>query len=454
MRSFSPIMDNENENILRNIGGVSENNLKDKLICSDDSDMNINSIEHSPYIDTDSLAMKLTSYKNGFSVLSLNAQSLAAKFDSISILISDLLANGYEFSVICIQETWISKEKDTSLFCLPNYYFEHTPARTSLHGGAALYINKKYSYTITDNFSTSETFDGILAEISGHNLLKPVTIMNIYKPPGSYTNVNIEAFITEISPTLNKLSKTKSESIVLGDFNIDLLKISERVVYQQYLDTFFSSGFVPRITLPTRLSRRSGSLIDQIFHRNISTESKFDAGIIVSQISDHFPYFMCLDICQQKHQNPKEINVLTYNETAIQNFSSQLYNTNIQSKLEPDLCTNPNKNCQVILNDVCSAHKSHFPVKTVKFSKYKHKKSNWITSGIIRSIYNRDRLYRKLKSTAFNSDAYVSIQTNLNTINKILKVTMRLAKKKFYAKQFENFKYDMKKTWQNIKKYP
>ena len=334
---------------------------------------------------------------------------------------------------------------------MPNYHFEHTPARASSHGGTALYIHKKYSYTITDHFNLSETFDGIMTEITGHNLIKPVNIMNIYKPPGNYTNQNIETFLNEISPTLNKLSKSKSESIVVGDFNIDLLKISERTVYQQYLDIFFSSGFVPRITLPTRLSRRSGSLIDQIFHRNINTESHYNTGIIVSQISDHFPYFLCLDICQEKYHPPKKINVSTFNETAVENFSNQLHDTNILSKLEPDICTDPNDNCQVIHQEMCSAHESHFPIKTVIFSKYKHKKSNWITSGIIKSIYNRDRLYRKLKSKVFNSVAYMEIQTNLFTINTILKKTIRLAKKQFYAKQFENFKYDMKKTWQNIK---
>ena len=119
MLSFSLKMDNENDinnDILNNIGGFSENNIKDKLTFSDDSDININSIKHSSYIDTDSLALKLTHFKNDFSVLSLNAQSLAAKFDSLSILISDLLSNGYEFSVICIQETWITKDKETSLY--------------------------------------------------------------------------------------------------------------------------------------------------------------------------------------------------------------------------------------------------------------------------------------------------------------------------------------------------
>ena len=207
------------------------------------------------------------------------------------------------------------------------------------------------------------------------------------------------------------------------------MKINERNVYQQYIDQFLSSGFIPRIPLPTRLSRRSGSLIDQIFHRNIGTERKYASGIVVSKISDHFPYFICLDINQERNLPPKKVIISTYNEAAVSNFSNEVDDTDILSKLDPDLCTVPDQNCRIILDDLGTAYKKKFPVKTVKFSKYKHKNSKWITSGIIRSIYNRDRLYRKLKSKPVNSEAYNTLETNLSTIDKILKVSKRLAKK-------------------------
>ena len=41
--------------------------------------------------------------------------------------------------------------------------------------------------------------------------------------------------------------------------------------------------------------------------------------------------------------------------------------------------------------------KKHYPIKTVKLNKRKHKGTKWITSGIIKSIKNN--LYRKLKDT-------------------------------------------------------
>ncbi len=41
--------------------------------------------------------------------------------------------------------------------------------------------------------------------------------------------------------------------------------------------------------------------------------------------------------------------------------------------------------------------------KFVKYNKYKHKKSKWITSGIIKPIQYRDNLYKKLKTTNPNS---------------------------------------------------
>ena len=56
-----------------------------------------------------------------------------------------------------------------------------------------------------------------------------------------------------------------------------------------YLDTLLEQGILPLITLPTRIFNRSASLIAHIA-TNISDDS-YDTGIIVSDISDHFPVF-------------------------------------------------------------------------------------------------------------------------------------------------------------------
>ena len=44
--------------------------------------------------------------------------------------------------------------------------------------------------------------------------------------------------------------------------NINLLKIKEKDFVNEYFDMIVSSRFFPRITLPTRISNSSATLID------------------------------------------------------------------------------------------------------------------------------------------------------------------------------------------------
>ncbi len=70
------------------------------------------------------------------------------------------------------------------------------------------------------------------------------------------------------------------------------------------------------------------------------------------------------------------------------------------------------------------------PTKLIKYDKYKHKKSKWVTFGIIESIQFRDNLYKKIKMTDPTSIEFARLQINRNTYNKILKNSIRLCKKK------------------------
>ncbi len=63
----------------------------------------------------------------------------------------------------------------------------------------------------------------------------------------------------------------------------------------------------------------------------------------------------------------------------------------------------PNINYNSLHKVLQNAKNKHMPSKVVKYNKYKHKTSNWITYGIIKSIYYRDNLYKKMKMTDSNS---------------------------------------------------
>ena len=84
----------------------------------------------------------------------------------------------------------------------------------------------------------------------------------------------------------------------------------------------------------------------------------------------------------------------------------------------------------------------HFPIKRVKFNKYKHKTTPWITNGILISLKCRDKLCRELKTTGFTPLEYASKKLNFDTYNSILTKSIRHAKKSYYHSQFTTHKKD------------
>ena len=90
------------------------------------------------------------------------------------------------------------------------------------------------------------------------------------------------------------------------------------------------------------------------------------------------------------------------------------------------------------------------PLKRIKLHKYKHKKTEWITAGIIRSIKFRDNLYKRMKQVLHDTPDYYQLKQNLATYNKILKRTIRNAKTKYYYSKFHKCGSDTRKTWNTI----
>ncbi len=82
---------------------------------------------------------------------------------------------------------------------------------------------------------------------NGLVLAKPINIVNIYRPPKDDLE-HYKEFIEEFSYILDKLEKDKNKVIISGDFNIDLLKINDKQIINEYFDTLTSHRFYPKIT--------------------------------------------------------------------------------------------------------------------------------------------------------------------------------------------------------------
>ena len=87
----------------------------------------------------------------------------------------------------------------------------------------------------------------------------------------------------------------KSNCIIVGDLNIDLMKHETHYNTGEFLNTMLSHGFMPTILLPTRVTNRSYTLIDHIFYYSKTFKNNFLTGNLFTDISDHFANFLLLD---------------------------------------------------------------------------------------------------------------------------------------------------------------
>ena len=102
----------------------------------------------------------------------------------------------------------------------------------------------------------------------------------------------METFIDYLSKTLAKINKENKECYISGDFNIDLLKYDTNNEYSEFLNTVTSSGFLPHILHPTRITEYSSTIIDNIYGNNFQHKSQ--SGNILIKFADHFSQFLSI----------------------------------------------------------------------------------------------------------------------------------------------------------------
>ena len=99
-------------------------------------------INESKYYDLNDLILVKDMLKNTFNILSLNIESINAKWDLFQATIEFLESYGINFSAITIQETWL--DEDPKIHELNNFTSFDQPRTCSQHGGLKTFIRKNY----------------------------------------------------------------------------------------------------------------------------------------------------------------------------------------------------------------------------------------------------------------------------------------------------------------------
>ena len=285
------INDSKNDQLQRNhFDDFDRSNLNDI-----DPDKNyideINSLMVSNYHDENSFNVKYGGNKS-FSVFLLNLRSLPDHFRELTSYLDCL---NVEFKIIALTETWL-KEHHTN-YTLPNYVFEQEYRSRLRGGGVCLYIHHSLTYKLRDDLklipreiathksakSADKEINSIFVEIDKYSTStkRNIIVGCIYRPPSS----SMGEFNELLRNLFDKLERENKLLYITADFNCNTLL--NNITTDEFTNIFSSNHLYPLINRPTRVTKNSSTLIDNIYCNIPNLSNCVEAGLLHVNISDH-----------------------------------------------------------------------------------------------------------------------------------------------------------------------
>ena len=239
----------------------------------------------------------------------------------------------------------------------------------------------------------------------------------IYRHPKS----NAKLFVDELNKTLEQLKTTKV--YLIDDININIFSINNAKYASDYGNVLAGNGYFPLITLPTRVSDVSSTLMNHLI-TNDHKNSIFP-GIIKTDVTDHYPIFCSINaftFSSKPNQQMYKRDLLNFNA---ENFCEDLHKL-ILNFFPQDNAINPN-NLNMIFNNFINIFKTaidnYAPLKKLSRRQRKLKLKPWITRGLLISIKHKQKLYLSqfINGNTEKRNFYKKYVNKLNKIKFIFK---------------------------------
>ena len=218
-------------------------------------------------------------------------------------------------NTVVFTETWLNNSIHGSLLHWDNFQLvrlDRERIRDKKGGGVCIYVKSSISFEIVDNFShlLKKNMEFIYLRIKPH-MQKPINLLGIYRPPDG----DCKVFLQHITDMIKQIDRSRSETIIIGDFNIDFN--NKKVIASSKLNTLETKYALKQvIKANTRVTGTSSSCI-YLLYTDISNISEY--GVLNYDISDHFPIYgadwalarnlrnqLCMDIKTAKANTIKD----------------------------------------------------------------------------------------------------------------------------------------------------
>ena len=221
-------------------------------------------------------------------VLQLNVRGINSKQSQLKELIDTSIQDSHP-DLLLLSETWLTPNSPDPK--IPGYTIYRGDRHFKKGGGVAIIASCKLRCTIRKDLSSkmceSEIITVAVELRNGNSCL----VSSMYRPP----NTDISMFLASYSSMLCAMKKEKPANIIIGlDHNLDFLKSAKHEPTNNFIETNLDFGMIPTVTRPTRITKSTATLIDNILvSQNLC--GRYISNILVNDMSDHLPSVCVLE---------------------------------------------------------------------------------------------------------------------------------------------------------------
>ena len=223
---------------------------------------------------------------------------------------------------------------------------------------------------------------------------------------------------------------------------MDLLKSSIHKQTNVFTEMLLDNGMIPTITKPTRISKTTVTLIDNILVSEDLQET-FNSGILKDNSSDHLPCYTTLENILLSKRAPTRITGRDMRPKSMDRLKEKLKNEdwNIDHNLPL------NENFKNFHNNFTELVDHFLPTTNRIVCNKTLQREPWLTPGIMKSINKCKQLYHKMLKNENPTS-----RTKYTEYNSTLQKIKRHAHKYYFKSKCAENKSNTKELWHLINK--
>ena len=350
-----------------------------------------------------------------------------------------------DITIACLQETWLGSGDKSVYQSMQEHGYKIVKyeRKDKRGGGVAILYNsnvqfKRATLNASLNFAT---FEYVCGRVFWNG--NWIFIINLYRPPYSIKHqYTVKHFNEEFQSLLTFLSEQKDQSLIIGDFNINVSAADDPNV-KDFLNHLSTNGMM---LVPTNRTHVRGGTLDLVIIDKNLQENGINVRTDEGFSTDHFPLLLNLKGNDLSKENVCYTKIVRdFHKLDEEKFISDLKLTSLLNHNEFSILS-AEEAVDLYNNTLKELFERHCPA-VLKRYKPKNYKSEWFNGNLQKIKQNKRRQERKFKKRPTVENKKMMIQ-----IRNIYNFELKKARSEFYHEKISKYINEPKQLFGTLNK--